>query len=132
MGLEKREEDMTVLTTVIAVRRLWIAGAGTAQDIFSIRIAHQDVIDLCQHLLRRDLDYLATPAGLPLPESAERAKGRVQAGQMHPLLVGGNARWLRIVALDIHEASHGLGDDVVTDIGTVGSTEAERRQGSPD
>jgi hypothetical protein len=48
------------------------------------------------------------------------------------LLVGRNARWSRIVALDVHETSHGLGDDVVTHICTVGSTEAERRQGGPD
>src|SRR5262249_55296720 len=88
MWLEEGEEDMAVLAAIIAVRRLWIAGAGPAQDVFSIGVAHQAVIDLCQHLLRRYLDYLATPAASPLPESAERAEGRVQAGQMHPLFVG--------------------------------------------
>src|SRR5713101_10024639 len=51
---------------------------------------------------------------------------------MHPLLVGRNARWPRIVALYVHEAPHGLGDDIGTGIGTVGSTETERCQGGPD
>src|SRR5262245_13271851 len=132
MWLEEGEEDMAVLAAIITVRRLRVASAGAAQDVFSIRIAHQDIVDLCQHLLRRHLNHLTTPAGPPLPEGAERAKGRVQAGQMHPLLIGRDARWSRIVALDVHEAPHGLSDDVVADIGTVGSTETERRQGSPD
>src|SRR5215813_9203955 len=131
MWLEEGKEDMAVLAAIIPIRRLRVAGSGAAQDVFSIRIAHQDIVELCQHLLRRHLDHLATPADPPLPEGTECAKGCVQASQMHPLLVGRDARWSRIVALDVHEPPHGLSDDVVANIGTVGSTKTERRQGSP-
>src|SRR4029453_11024329 len=132
MCVEEGEEDMAVLAAIITIRRVRVAGAGAAQDVFSKRIGPQDIVDLCQHLLRRHLDHLATPADPSFPEGAECAKGRVQASQMHPLLVGRDARWSRIVALDVHEAPHGLSDDVVANICTVGSTETERRQGSPD
>jgi len=36
MWLEEGEEDMAILAAIIAVCRLWIAGAGAAQDVFSI------------------------------------------------------------------------------------------------
>ena len=34
MWLEEGEEDMAVLAAIIAVRRLRVAGAGAAQDVF--------------------------------------------------------------------------------------------------
>jgi hypothetical protein len=40
MWLEEGEEDVAVLTAIIAVRGLWIAGAGAAQDVFPIGVAY--------------------------------------------------------------------------------------------
>ena len=59
---------MAILAAVMPIRRLRIAGPGTAQDIFAIGIAHHRVIDLRYDLLCCNLDHLATPAATPLPE----------------------------------------------------------------